>query len=192
MHFVWLHDTASPGLISFFTIPWAFVWQLPTACFRFPTLSNVFSESFLVTADRCGNPGISYPNQHIDSDCFFCGSAYFRALLAYDTLRRTSVELEHKRQDPSLSRRGMHYEHSTHSLFCKHAAWGAIDSRFPSRPHADDLTQHFLNLRQKRFLFFPVIPSAIPSFSSSLFVSVSSHAESSSMAAFGTTEKFAA
>jgi len=123
---------------------------------------------------------------------FFCGSAYFRALLAYDTLRRTSVELEHKRQDPSLSRRGMHYEHSTHSLFCKHAAWGAIDSRFPSRPHADDLTQHFLNLRQKRFLFFPVIPSAIPSFSSSLFVSVSSHAESSSMAAFGTTEKFAA
>ena len=83
--------------------------------------------------------GISYPNQHIDSDCFFADLPVFRALLAYDTLRRTFVELEHRWQDSRLSRKGMHYEHFTTSLFCKHAAWGAIDSRFPSRPHADDL-----------------------------------------------------
>jgi hypothetical protein len=61
--------------------------------------------------------GISYPNQHIDSDCFFADLPSFRALLAHDTLRRTSVELEHRRQDPRLLLRGMHYEHFTPSLF---------------------------------------------------------------------------
>jgi len=123
---------------------------------------------------------------------FFCGSACFRALLAYDTLRRTLVELEHRWQDPRLSRKGMHYEHFTTSLFCKHAAWGAIDSRFPSLPHADDLSEHFLILRQKRFLFSRSYPSTTTSFSSSLRLSVSPHAESSSMTLFWTTEKFTA
>lgn len=56
---------------------------------------------------------------------FFCGSAYFRALLAYDTLRRPSVELEHRWQDSRLFRRGMHYEHFTPSLFLQACCLGS-------------------------------------------------------------------
>lgn len=80
--------------------------------------------------------GILYPNQHIDSDCF-SGSAYFELFshtIPFDASPSSSsidgrtVAFPGKACITNISRL---------RSFCKHAAWGAIDSRFPSHPHAD-------------------------------------------------------
>ncbi len=136
--------------------------------------------------------GISYPNQHIDSDCFFADLPVFE-------LFSHTIPFDAPLSSSNIDGRTFVFpgkacitKHFTNSLFCKHAAWGAIDSRFPSRPHADDLTEHFLFLTTKAIPFSRSYPSATTSFSSSLCLSVSPHAESSSMTLFSTTEKFPA
>jgi hypothetical protein len=61
--------------------------------------------------------GISYPNQHIDSDCFPADLPIFELCCTrypFDDY----VELGHELQPMRLHGEGMHYEHFTHPLLC--------------------------------------------------------------------------
>jgi hypothetical protein len=61
--------------------------------------------------------GISYPNQHIDSDCFPADLPIFELSCTrypFDDY----VELGYGVQHTRLLLEGMHYEHFTHPLLC--------------------------------------------------------------------------
>jgi len=58
--------------------------------------------------------GISYPNQHIDSDCFADLPIFELSCTGYPF--DDTVELGHRLQDPRLLREGTHYERFTHPL----------------------------------------------------------------------------
>ena len=83
--------------------------------------------------------GISYPNQHIDSECLL-RTCYFRASVHYDTLRRQCFSSSIDGRAIRLPSEGMHHEHLCLRSSCKakHAAWGAIDLAFRIF-HAGDL-----------------------------------------------------
>jgi hypothetical protein len=106
--------TIQPAWDLLSTIPWAFVSLFRRLALHF-LLSNVpANPSRLPRFDTEIRNLI--PHSAYRQRLFLCGSAYFRALLAHDTLRRTFVELEHRRQDLRLSRKGMHDEHLTPSF----------------------------------------------------------------------------
>ena len=87
--------------------------------------------------------GISYPNQHIDSECLL-RTCYFRASVHYDTLRRQCFCSSINGRAIRLPSEGMHHEHLCLRSSCKakHAAWGAIDLAFRIF-HAGDLFMSF-------------------------------------------------
>ena len=96
--------------------------------------------------------GISYPNQHIDSECLL-RTCYFRASVHYDTLRRQCFSSSIDGRAIRLPSEGMHHEHLCLRSSCKakHAAWGAIDLAFRIF-HAGDLFFCHFHM-EKRFLF---------------------------------------
>jgi hypothetical protein len=85
-----------------------------TANFLFPFMFTAILPRLLQNET---DSGISYPNQHIDSDCFL-RIYLFSSSTAHDThwtiMSSSDMELLHTR----LLVEGMHYEHFTHPLLC--------------------------------------------------------------------------
>lgn len=94
------------------------------------TTANFLSYSmFTATLSRLlrneTDSGISYPNQHIDSDCFSAALPIFELFshtIPFDAYPSSS---KHRRQDSRLSWKGMHHEHFTPSLFLQACCLGS-------------------------------------------------------------------
>lgn len=126
--------------------------------------------------------GILYPNQHIDSDCFSAALPIFELFshtIPFDAYPSSS---KHRRQDSRLSRRGMHHEHFTPSLFLQACCLGSYRFSLFRVIHTRMTTVSISLFYDKSDSFSRSYPSATKSFSSSLCLSNSSHAKSSSMA----------
>lgn len=154
---------------------------LRTASFHFLQFWFLFLQIFSGYHGSMRKSGILYPNQHIDSDCFSA------ALPIFELFSHT-IPIDGHPSSSSIDGRTLAFFEeacitniSRLRSFCKHAAWGAIDSRFPSHPQADDHSQHFL-IYDKSDSFSRSYPLATMSFSSSSCLSISSHAKGSSMA----------
>lgn len=150
---------------------------------------------FIFRLRYCGtirNSGISYPNQHIDSDCFFADLPPFRALLHtpgypahYSSNSRRARFIE-GRGTPAIFQEGNALRTSyAFVLPDDHAAWGAIDLVFRVF-EGDDLFPFSLRL-SKSDSFSLVIPLG----EHSLFSSSSRRRESQCGSLFGRRKSFA-
>jgi hypothetical protein len=172
---------SQPGAWFIPTRSWVFVLLSRPAYFHFLQFWFLFLQIFPGYHGSMRKSGILYPNQHIDSDCFSA------ALPIFELFSHT-IPFDAHPSSSSIDGRTLAFSEeacitniSRLRSFCKHAAWGAIDSRFPSHPHADDHSQHFL-IYDKSDSFSRSYLSATMSFSSSSCLSISSHAKNTSMA----------
>lgn len=70
--------------------------------------------------------GISYPNQHIDSDCFFADLSVFE-LAAHDTHSTIMSSSDMDCPAPAFCQKACFTNILRTRSYAKHAAWGAID-----------------------------------------------------------------
>jgi len=116
-------------------LPWIIVSQHRRLVLRISLLFRASPcESFRLLRNDTDS-GISYPNQHIDSECLL-RTCYFRASLHYDTLRRQCFSSSIDGRAIRLPSEGMHYEHFMSSLFLQNIACclGSYRSRIPDFP----------------------------------------------------------
>lgn len=116
-------------------LPWIIVSQHRRLVLRISLLFRASPcESFRLLRNDTDS-GISYPNQHIDSECLL-RTCYFRASLHYDTLRRQCFSSSIDGRAIRLPSEGMHYEHFMSSLFLQNIACclGSYRSRIPDIP----------------------------------------------------------
>jgi len=131
---------------------------------------HVYCDTFPGYLRNDTDSGISYPNQHIDRDCFFADLSVFE-LAAHDTHSTILSSSDMDCPAPAFCWKACITNILRIRSYAKHAAWGAIDlaSAFSLRT-----TSIFLTLTTKSDSF-PWLRPLMTSLFGSLFAAYATH-----------------